>query len=193
VVDDGTVITPNDRYNTRMERVRIEGERVTLRPMRLDELDASIAAREAAPAGAIAGPVDREKLRARIERSGLLVDGKIDLAIEVDGTRIGEIQTYVTPEHELPPGAYEIGIGIDDSSLRGHGYGREAVELLTDWLFRDAGAARVHILTVESNSAMRAVAERLGFTEDGVRTDHGQEYVFYAVTRDAWRAARRSR
>ena len=31
-----------------MERVRIEGERITLRPLRLDELDASIATREAA-------------------------------------------------------------------------------------------------------------------------------------------------
>jgi RimJ/RimL family protein N-acetyltransferase len=37
------------------------------------------------------------------------------------------------------------------------------------------------------------VAEHLGFREEGAITDHGQEYVYYAVTRDEWQAHHRKR
>jgi RimJ/RimL family protein N-acetyltransferase len=175
-----------------VERVRIEGERVTLRPLQLDELDASLASREAADRTVHPVKPDREKLKARFERSGLMQDGAIDLAIDVGGIRIGEIQTYVPPERELPPGAYEVGIMIDHPELRGHGYGREAVELLLAWLF-ERDATRVHMPTVESNIAMRTVLERIGFTADGVVHDMGVDFLFYVLTRDAWRARRRNR
>jgi RimJ/RimL family protein N-acetyltransferase len=175
-----------------VERIRIEGARITLRPLRLDELDASIASREAADPTVHPSKPDREQLRARFERSGLIVDGACDLAIDLDGTRIGEIQTYVPPGRELPEGAYEVGIMIDDPALRGHGYGREAVELFADWLFAH-GATQIHMPTVEENTAMRTVLERLGFSAEGTVHDMGQEFLFYVVTRDAWRAGRRSR
>ena len=175
-----------------MERIRIEGERITLRPLSLDELDASMASRLAADRTAHPVKPDREKLRARFERSGLMENGACDLAIDLDGVRIGEIQTYVPPERALPEGAYEVGIMIDDPSLRGRGYGSEAVELLVGWLF-DHDATRVHMPTVESNTAMRTVLERLGFRAEGTVHDMGIEFLFYVVTRDAWRAHRRSR
>jgi RimJ/RimL family protein N-acetyltransferase len=170
-------------------RIRIEGERFTLRPLSLDELDAMVASRRLNRVA----EQDREKLRARIERSGLLENGRLDLAMDVGGTRIGEIQTYVPPDRELPPDVYEIGIAIDDPSLRGHGYGSEAVQLLVDWLFDREGAARVHLATRESNAAMRTVAERLGFAAGGLAHDRGVEYILYALTRDAWLIHRRSR
>lgn len=176
-----------------MHRIRIEGERVTLRPLSIDELDASYAARLAADETVHPVKPDREKLRARFERSGLLQNGALELAIDVGGSRIGEIQTYVPPERKLPPGAYEVGIMIDDAAHRGRGYGREAVGLLLDWLFDEAGATRVHMPTVEGNAAMRTVLERLGFRAEGVVRDMGIEFLFYVVTRDAWQARRRSR
>jgi RimJ/RimL family protein N-acetyltransferase len=176
-----------------MERIRIEGERVTLRPLVLDELDVSIASREAADRTAHPTKPDREKLKARFERSGLMHDGAIDLAIDVGGARIGEIQTYVPPERKLPTGAYEVGIMIDDPDLRGRGYGREAVELFIDWLFDEQDATRVHMPTVESNTAMRAVLEHLDFAAEGTVDDMGIQFLFYAVTRDAWRARDRAR
>lgn len=164
-----------------MERVRIEGERLTLRPLRLDELDASIAEREAADRTAHPAKPDREQLQARFERSGLMVDGAIDLAIDLDGERIGEIQTYVPPTRELPPGAYEVGVMLNES-VRGRGYGTEAVQLFVDWLFA-GGATRVHMPTVESNVAMRTVLERLGFQVEGTVHDMGIEFLFYVLER----------
>ena len=175
-----------------MERVRIEGERLTLRPLVVEELDASIATREAADRTAHPVKPDREKLKARFERSGLMQGGAIDLAIDVDGVRIGEIQTYVPRERAIPPGAYEVGIMIDET-LRGRGYGREAVELFLDWLFDEQAATRVHMPTVETNTAMRTVLERLGFHREGTVHDMGIDFWFYVVTRDAWQAHRRTR
>jgi RimJ/RimL family protein N-acetyltransferase len=175
-----------------VERVLIEGERLTLRPLVVDELDASIATREAADRTAHPVKPDREKLKARFEHSGSMRDGAIDLAIDVDGIRMGEIQTYVPPGRALPPGAYEVGIMIDEP-LRGRGYGREAVELFVDWLFAAQAATRVHMPTVETNTAMRTVLEHLGFHREGTVHDMGIEFVFYVVTRDAWRARHRTR
>ena len=169
-----------------MERIRIEGERIMLRPLSLDELDASLAARQAADPTVHPVEPDRERLKARFERSGLLRDGALDLAIDLDGRRIGEIQTYVPPERELPPGVYEVGIMIDDPELRGHGYGREAVELLLGWLFGEAGATRVHMPTVAVNIAMRTVLERLSFRAAGTVHDHGQDFLLYVLEREEW-------
>jgi RimJ/RimL family protein N-acetyltransferase len=175
-----------------VERVRIEGERLMLRPLVVAELDTSIATREAADRTVHPVKPDRQKLKARFERSGLMRDGAIDLAIDVEGVRIGEIQTYVPPERELPPGAFEVGIMIDEA-LRGRGYGREAVALFLDWLFDEQAATRVHMPTVETNTAMRTVLEHLGFHREGTVHDMGIEFLFYVVTRDAWLARRQTR
>ena len=168
-----------------MNRIRIEGERVTLRPLSMDEFETSWASRlEMDPTEQPVMPT-RDALRARFERSGIMRHGAVDLAIEADGRSIGEIQTYDPPDRALPPGAYEIGISIDES-MRGKGYGTEAVRLLVGWLFSDAGATRVHMPTVPENVAMRTVAERLGFEAEGSIRYEGLEFVFYVLTRERW-------
>ena len=162
---------------------------MTLRPLVVDEVDASIATREAADRTAHPVKPDREKLWARFARSGSMVDGAIDLAIDVGGVRVGEIQTYVPPTRTLPPGTFEVGIMLDEPA-RGHGYGTQAVELLLDWLFAEQGASRVHMPTHETNVAMRTVLERLGFRQEGTVHDMGLDFLFYVVTSDAWQASR---
>jgi RimJ/RimL family protein N-acetyltransferase len=127
----------------------------------------------------------REALRARFERSGIMQGVALDLAIEADGRMIGGIQTYDPPDRTLPPGAFEIGISINEP-MQGMGYGTEAVRLLVGWLFTDAGATRAHMPTVPENVAMRTVAERLGFEADGTISYEGLEFVFYVLNRERW-------
>jgi RimJ/RimL family protein N-acetyltransferase len=171
--------------------VRLEGERVILRPLRQDELDAALEARDHLQIGTrTRGARARERLRRRLGRSGQLVRGHLDLAVEADGRLIGEIQARGHPAQTLPPGVYELGIVVYDETHRGQGYGAEAVALLTRWLFEHAGAARVQAGTAVGNTSMRRVLERLGFTCEGVlrafmpegsgrpRTD----YALYAIT-----------
>jgi RimJ/RimL family protein N-acetyltransferase len=172
-----------------VNRIRLESERVIIRPLRMDEFEASWASRLQMDSTVLPVMPERDALRARFERSGIMEDGALDLAVEVDGRKIGEIQTYVPPGRTLPTGAFEVGIGIDDPSLRGKGYGTEAVRLFVGWLFAVKGATRVHMPTVPTNIAMRTVLERLGFVTDGTTNELGHEFVFYVVTRDAWTRA----
>src|SRR5690348_507200 len=99
----------------------------------MDELDASWATRqrlhETNPSVMPALPA-RESLRRRFERSGVMHEGAVDLAIEVGGRRIGEIQTYMPPGRAVEPATFEVGIVIDDSAERGKGIGTEATYLM---------------------------------------------------------------
>ena len=168
-----------------MNRIRLEGERVILRPLSMDDFEQEWANRlEMDPSVQPIMPT-RDALRARFERSGIMEGGALDLAVEVDGRMIGGIQTYVPPDRALPPGAFEIGISIEER-MQGKGYGTEAVRLLVGWLLSEPEATRVHLPTVPDNVAMRTVAERLGFEAEGTIRYEGQDFVFYVLTRERW-------
>ncbi len=167
----------------------LRGERVRLRPLRPDEFELVRGGVHVSEAGS------ERFLRDRLERSGELVGGWLDLGIEVDGELVGDIGARA-PHGAFPPGVFEIGITIFASGNRGRGVGREAVALFTEHLFTSQGAARVQATTVRSNTAMRAVLTRLGFAEEGIlhgfmpNTAGGREdSVMYAVTREGWHSS----
>ena len=135
----------------------------------------------------IADLPDEASFKARLERSGRLADGWLDLAIDLDGESIGRIQTFVPPERTLAPGVFEIGIVLREPA-RGQGYGREALALLTDWLFDHAAAERVEAPTDPANVAMRTVFQRVGWELAGTLTEFDREWVLYAITRRQWQA-----
>jgi RimJ/RimL family protein N-acetyltransferase len=96
-------------------------------------------------------------------------------------------------EAELPDGVFEIGVVLYQPTDRGHGYGPEAVELMTGWLFESAGAERVQAGTDAGNAAMRAVLERLGFRLEGILRAYGAtsdgsriDGALYAILRAEW-------
>jgi len=115
----------------------------------------------------------------------------LDLAIEVQGRLIGDIQAR-HPAHAMPPGVYELGIQIYRLEDQGKGYGTDAVLLLTGWLFERAGAERVQAGTATGNVAMRRVLEGLGFTFEGVMRGFmagpsgREDFALYGVTRADW-------
>jgi RimJ/RimL family protein N-acetyltransferase len=137
--------------------------------------------REAAPNG----PPERDALAARIERSGHLVGGQVDLGIEVGGTLVGMIGTHTARRDDPPPDVLEIGIAIHRPEHRGRGTGTEAMRLFVQWLF-DLGAAAVRGGTAETNGSMREVFERLGFRATGHAPIHGVEEVLYELARSEW-------
>ena len=172
----------------------LRGETVVLRPLREDEFGIVRAAFDDPAYGGF--PPDEttdDRVRARIARSGREVDGFLDLGIEVNGRLVGDVGAR-HPFGATPPGVYELGITVFDSADRGRGIGREAVDLLTAYLF-DRGAERVQATTHVGNEAMRSVLRRLGFAEEGVLRaflpdDAGGrlDAVMCAVTRDGWRS-----
>ena len=112
-------------------------------------------------------------------------DGWLDLAFDLDGASIGRIQTFVPPHQKLPPGVYDVGIGLREN-MRGKGFGREALALFTQWLFEDADAVRVEAPTDPANVPMRTVFERLGWEQLGTLEDYGRDWVVYAISRSRW-------
>jgi RimJ/RimL family protein N-acetyltransferase len=171
---------------------------VRLRPLRLEELDVIWAERLAEQAlwGQPPRPGAKRRMRTRIERSGRLVDGFLEFAIEADGRLVGTVQAR-RPEHAMPRGVFEIGIELF-AEERGLGYGREAVEQMVELLFKSHGAHRVQASTWVENAAMRRVLERLGWHYEGVLkefmpTPEGglHDYAMYAITRSGFEAKTR--
>lgn len=169
--------------------IELASKRIVIRPMRSDELDLWLAGRaglgrEALPGGS----GERERLRARIERSGTFRDSEIDLVIEVEGRLAGHIQTYRPPNRALPDGFYEIGVALYDSVERGKGLGTEAVHLFVNWLF-EQGAEGVQGGTAVTNQPMRRVFEKLGFRVTRRLGVEGVEELLFEVTKAEWKEA----
>jgi RimJ/RimL family protein N-acetyltransferase len=165
----------------------IRGPRLLLRALRADEIEAEWQAMVHSDPMAIATLPDEESFKARLRRSGFMQNGWLDLAIDTGGQSIGRIQTFVPSSRSLPPGVYEVGIGLRAQS-RGSGYGREALMLLTDWLFEHAAAERVEAPTDPANAAMRAVFGHAGWRLADTYPEFGRIWVMYAITRQQWEA-----
>jgi RimJ/RimL family protein N-acetyltransferase len=167
--------------------VRICGSRLLLRALKPGEIEEEWRAMVTADPMAIAELPQEAGFKARLQRSGHLEDGWLDLAIDLDGVCIGRIQTFVPPGRPLRPGTFEVGIGLREKA-RGKGYGRDALMLLTDWLFGHAAAEAVEAPTDPANVAMRAVFQRAGWTPAGSLTEFGREWIMYRMTRRDWEA-----
>jgi len=75
-----------------------------------------------------------------------------------------------------------VGIGLKENA-RSKGYGREALALLTDWLFEHAAAEAAEASTDPANVAMRTVFQKAGWMPAGSLTELGREWVMYRITR----------
>lgn len=182
------------------QTAQMSGQLIRLRPFAPGEVDAAwqgLAAQDelahprTSPRDWRAEPTPG--FHARIERSGRLWRGCLDLAVDRRGRLVGLVQARTRPKQTLPQGVFEIGIVLFRSQDRGKGYGREAVALLTAWLFEIAGAERVQAGTEVTNSAMRAVLKRLGFRLEGVMRGYGvredgtrADGAMYAMLRPEW-------
>ena len=169
--------------------ILIRGTRLVLRPLSPAEIDDEWRAMVQADPMTVATLPDEADFRARLGRSGRLEDGWLDLAIDLNGACIGRIQTFVPPTRPLPPGVFEVGIGLRPEA-RGKGYGREALALLSDWLFERAGAQRVEAPTDPANVAMRTVFDRVGWELVETLHEFDRDWVMYAITRPRWEARR---
>jgi RimJ/RimL family protein N-acetyltransferase len=167
--------------------VVIRGSRLLLRALRPAEIDGQWQAMVNSDPIAIVRIPDEAGFKARLRRSGRMVDGWLDLAIDLDGTVIGRIQTFVPEGRQLPPGTFDVGIGLDEA-VRGKRYGREALALFTGWLFEHAAAQVVEAPTDPGNAPMRAVFGHVGWSQAGAVTEQGREWVVYRITRQEWQA-----
>ena len=81
------------------------------------------------------------------------------------------------------------------ADYQGQGLMTRACRALTGYAFAELGLQRVEIQCATTNRPSRAVPERLGFVEEGVRRqaewlhDHFVDLVVYSMLRDEWPGA----
>ncbi|MEO3862485.1 GNAT family protein [Acrocarpospora sp. B8E8] len=95
----------------------------------------------------------------------------LHLAIQAAGTIIGAISLFKT---HWGTGTTEVGYGIHPDH-RGRGYAPEAVRGLADWALGPARLRRIELRATVENSASIRVAEKAGFTREGVLRGAGFE------------------
>lgn len=171
---------------------------VRLRRLREADTDLLVQARidDAEAMGLAGGAPEAREIRARlaerVAHSGEFFRGEYLYAIEADGRLVGEIQAR-RPEHAMPPGVFELGIGLFATADRGRGIGTKAVAQLTRRLIDEDGAHRVQAGTDVENAAMRTVLDRLGFECEGIMKAFmpsptgPRDYALYAITMDRYR------
>lgn len=85
----------------------------------------------------------------------------------------------------------ELGYWID-RTVEGRGICRKACTLLIHYAFEDLDLNRISIAAAVENRRSRALAERLGFTLEGVRReaewlyDHYVDHAMYGLLRREW-------
>jgi RimJ/RimL family protein N-acetyltransferase len=131
-------------------------------------------------------PERRERFIKRLEKPGEWFDHYFHLAIEADGTLVGDLQLRHC-DWTTPTGAWDLGIELADD-VRGKGIGTQALIAATKYSF-DNGAHRIQGSTEENNHAMRRAFEKAGWRYEGVLKalflENGipQDYHSYAITK----------
>jgi len=89
---------------------------------------------------------------------------KAAFAIVADGDGLGMIELHLSPNDPALAGVgYWLG-----RKARGRGAATAAVKLLARWAFEGLGISRLHLTTAPDNRASQRVAERAGFTREGL-------------------------
>ena len=148
-----------------------QGDRVRLRPLRLDDAEAAFIAsldspsRQALQLG-IELPTSVAALRSSLEK---LVDCK-----DADGVRVFTIESLAGENvggisyhsRDRKNGVFSFGIVID-RPFRRQGYAEEAVSILLRYGFRERRYQKCNSACIQTNTASIALHKRLGFTEEG--------------------------
>jgi RimJ/RimL family protein N-acetyltransferase len=75
--------------------------------------------------------------------------------------------------HDIDLGQGRAAVGYDLApEARGRGVATHAVRLIAGWAFDELGVARLEVTCAPDNEASQRVAERCGFTREGVLRSH---------------------
>jgi RimJ/RimL family protein N-acetyltransferase len=143
--------------------------RLVLRPFRPSDVDAVLRSSQDAETqrwiGALPVPYTREDARQFVEEVAPRdrAEGTgLSTVIEADGEFAGTAGANLRPGRLGP----EIGYSVAPWARR-RGYAAEAARALADWAF-GLGAPRAHLYTDVGNGASQAVAQRAGFSPEGI-------------------------
>lgn len=115
------------------------------------------------------------------------------LVLEMDGRVVGMLWHFLSVPYF---DAREIGYLLFEKGLRGKGITPKAVTMLVNYLFLTHPLNRVEIRMDSSNTASERVAEKCGFTYEGIARKayflHGKhrDVKLYSLLREEWEQGR---
>ena len=114
-------------------------------------------------------PPTLERTRTDLERGGQawLEGSQLPLAITVKAENGWRLVGWVNLLIDVPAGSAEVGYWLD-ADFEGRGLATRAVTAVLDHAFGPLGLNRVELQTTTNNRRSRSVAQRLGFTQEGV-------------------------
>ena len=135
-----------------------------------------------------------DSTRADLERSGRAwLDGsQLPLVIAVRLVANWCLVGWVNLLIDSPARAAEVGYWVD-AEFEGRGLVTQAVSVVLDQAFGSLGLHRVELQTTTNNTRSRSIAQRLGFTQEGVRRDAAaflggsRDVVVYGLLASEWR------
>ena len=123
-------------------------------------------------------------------RQRAIADRRFELAIvDEDDAFAGMVLLHSLDERHRH---CEVGFWLVPAA-RGNGVATRAVRLVVSWAFEELDLLRVEMTTTPDNAGVFALAERLGFTHEGVlrkrNVERGQrvDVVWFGVLREEWR------
>jgi len=164
--------------------VRIETERLLLRPMELGDLDELVALHADLEVTRFIRPLDRaaaeERLRKDAHEWQQRGHGLLAMLDRQSGAFLGRCGLKHWPQFEET----ELGWALRRSAW-GHGYATEAGRACVEWGFSDLGLPLLTAMIAPGNDRSVRVAERLGLTP--LRDDVllGEPVTVYALRRTA--------
>ena len=152
-----------------MELPTLRDGDLVLRPKRLDDVDALVAAcqdPEIPRWTFVPSPYTREHAEAFLARSAEEeAAGKSVnlLAVDAEDRLLG---SFSVMELDLEPGYGEIGYWVV-AEARGRGVATRGVRLLADWAREELELTKIDVLPHKDNAPSRRVAEKAGFHDTG--------------------------
>jgi RimJ/RimL family protein N-acetyltransferase len=191
-------IGPVRKDRTFADKPTIEGDRVVLRPMTVDDADAFFASMDAESAR-LTGTrrtFTIEEVRAWAGSRAATID-RLDLTIleRTTGTWLGElaINDWNPDDH-----ACNFRIALAPAG-RDRGFGTEATRLIVEYVFTHLPIHRISLDVFAFNERAAHVYERVGFVREGVLRDHlywDGEYhdtILMSILRPEWERAKADR
>jgi ribosomal-protein-serine acetyltransferase len=141
-------------------------------------------------------PPTLESTRADLERSGQawLEGSQLPLAITVKAEDRWRLVGWVNLLIDGPARSAEVGYWLD-AGFEGRGLVTRAVTAVLEHAFGPLGLHRVELQTTTDNKRSRSVAQRLGFTQEGVLReaaafpDERRDDVVYGLLAREWHKA----
>jgi RimJ/RimL family protein N-acetyltransferase len=148
-----------------------QGEKVRLRPARLEDAEAAFIAGLDSPSRqhlqlGVELPTSMEGLRAELEKRADCreVDGAIVFTVEtLEGENVGGISLH---SMDGKNGVFSFGVVVDRPH-RHKGYAEDAVKILLRYGFRERRYQKCNSACTHTNEASLALHKKLGFTEEG--------------------------